>query len=128
MRTWPGTRASSPACSSGMVQTAGAFCTNWLRRNTPRAALLAPLAGLALAYLCLGFIFGVFQQAAIALAAHADLVYPLWLASQTSLSFAPRPAGYRRRRGAGGGAAVDAHLHRPYACSAGGETCICLMQ
>jgi hypothetical protein len=52
---------------SGIVQTAGAFCTDWLRRNTPRAALLSPLAGLALAYLCLGFIFGVFQQAAIAL-------------------------------------------------------------
>jgi AGZA family xanthine/uracil permease-like MFS transporter len=52
---------------SGMVQTAGAFCTNWLRRNTPRAALLSPLAGLALAYLCLGFVFGVFQQPAIAL-------------------------------------------------------------
>src|SRR6202789_4002195 len=52
---------------SGIVQTVGAFCTDWLRRNTPRAALLAPLAGLALAYLCLGFIFGVFQQAAIAL-------------------------------------------------------------
>ncbi len=52
---------------SGMVQTAGAWCTDWLRRNTPRAALLAPLAGLALAYLCLGFIFGIFQQPAIAL-------------------------------------------------------------
>jgi adenine/guanine/hypoxanthine permease len=52
---------------SGLVQTAGAFCTDWLRRNTPRAALLAPLAGLALAYLCLGFIFGVFAQPAIAL-------------------------------------------------------------
>jgi adenine/guanine/hypoxanthine permease len=52
---------------SGVVQTGGAFCTHWLRRNTPRAALLAPLAGLALAYLCLGFVFGVFQQAAIAL-------------------------------------------------------------
>ena len=52
---------------SGMVQTAGATCADWVRRNTPRAALLAPLAGLALAYLCLGFIFGVFQQAAIAL-------------------------------------------------------------
>lgn len=52
---------------SGIVQTGGAFCTHWLRRNTPRAALLAPLAGLALAYLCLGFVFGVFQQAAIAL-------------------------------------------------------------
>jgi AGZA family xanthine/uracil permease-like MFS transporter len=52
---------------SGIVQTAGAFCTDWLRRNTPRAALLAPLAGLGLAYLCLGFVFGVFQQAAITL-------------------------------------------------------------
>jgi AGZA family xanthine/uracil permease-like MFS transporter len=52
---------------SGVVQTAGAFCTDWLRRHTPRAALLCPLAGLALAYLCLGFIFGVFDQAAIAL-------------------------------------------------------------
>jgi adenine/guanine/hypoxanthine permease len=53
---------------SGVVQTAGAFCTDWLRRHTPRAALLCPLAGLALAYLCLGFIFGVVEQAAIALA------------------------------------------------------------
>lgn len=52
---------------SGVVQTAGAFCTDWLRRHTPRAALLCPLAGLALAYLCLGFIFGVFEQAAIAM-------------------------------------------------------------
>ena len=52
---------------SGVVQTAGAFCTDWLRRHTPRAALLCPLAGLALAYLCLGFVFGVFNQAAIAL-------------------------------------------------------------
>jgi len=48
--------------TSGLVQTAGATCTDWLRRNTPRAALLSPLAGLALAYLCLGFVFGVFQQ------------------------------------------------------------------
>ena len=52
---------------SGVLQTLGAFGTDWLRRNTPRAALLAPLAGLALAYLCLGFIFGVFAQAGIAL-------------------------------------------------------------
>lgn len=52
---------------SGLVQSAGAFCTDWLRRHTPRAALLCPLAGLALAYLCLGFIFGVIQQAAVAL-------------------------------------------------------------
>jgi len=59
---------------SGVVQTAGAFGTDWLRRHTPRAALLCPLAGLALAYLCLGFVFGVFQQPAVALL-HFDL-YP----------------------------------------------------
>ncbi len=52
---------------SGIVQTIGAWCTDWLRRYTPRAALLSPIAGLALAYLCLGFIFGVLQQPAIAL-------------------------------------------------------------
>jgi len=52
---------------SGVVQTAGAFCMDWFRRHTPKAALLAPLAGLSIAYLCLGFVFGVFQQAGIAL-------------------------------------------------------------
>ena len=52
---------------SGAVQTAGAFGTDWLRRHTPRAALFCPLAGLALAYLCLGFVFGVFQHPAVAL-------------------------------------------------------------
>jgi AGZA family xanthine/uracil permease-like MFS transporter len=52
---------------SGVVQTAGAFCTDWLRRSTPRAALLCPLAGIALAFLCLGFIFGVFEVPAIGL-------------------------------------------------------------
>ncbi len=46
---------------SGVVQTAGAFCTDWLRRHTPRAALLCPLAGTAMAFLCLGFILRVFQ-------------------------------------------------------------------
>ena len=53
--------------ASGVVQTLGAFCTNWLRQHTPRAALLCPLAGIALAYLCLGFIFGVFDKPAVAL-------------------------------------------------------------
>jgi AGZA family xanthine/uracil permease-like MFS transporter len=52
---------------SGAVQTAGGFGTDWLRRHTPRAALLCPLAGLSLAYLCLGFVFGVFQHPAVAL-------------------------------------------------------------
>ena len=52
---------------SGLVQTAGAFCTDWLRRNTPRAALLCPLAGIAMAFLCLGFVLRIFQTPELAL-------------------------------------------------------------
>ena len=52
---------------SGIVQTAGAFCTDWLRRHTPRAALLCPLAGIAIAFLCLGFILRIFQTPELAL-------------------------------------------------------------
>lgn len=52
---------------SGVIQTTGAFCTDWLRRNTPRAALLCPLAGIALAFLCLGFILRIFQAPGLAL-------------------------------------------------------------
>jgi AGZA family xanthine/uracil permease-like MFS transporter len=52
---------------SGVVQTAGAFCTDWLRRHAPRAALLCPLAGLAIAFLCLGFVLRIFQTPELAL-------------------------------------------------------------
>ncbi|MBZ5662538.1 MAG: NCS2 family permease [Acidobacteriia bacterium] len=52
---------------SGIVQTAGAFCTDWLRRHTPRAALLCPLAGIAIAFLCLGFVLQIFQTPELAL-------------------------------------------------------------
>ena len=52
---------------SGIVQSASAFCIDWLRRTTPLAALLCPLAGLAMAFLCLGFIFGIFEIPAVAL-------------------------------------------------------------
>lgn len=52
---------------SGVVQTVSSFCINWLRRTTPLAALLCPLAGLAMAFLCLGFVFGIFQVPAVAL-------------------------------------------------------------
>jgi AGZA family xanthine/uracil permease-like MFS transporter len=52
---------------SGIVQSISAFCIDWLRRTTPLAALLCPLAGLAMAFLCLGFIFGIFEIPAVAL-------------------------------------------------------------
>jgi adenine/guanine/hypoxanthine permease len=52
---------------SGIVQSVGAFCTDGLRRHTPRAALLCPLAGLAIAFLCLGFVLRIFQTPELAL-------------------------------------------------------------
>jgi len=38
-----------------------------LRRHTPRAALLCPLAGIAIAFLCLGFVLRIFQTPELAL-------------------------------------------------------------
>jgi adenine/guanine/hypoxanthine permease len=58
---------------SGIIQVLGAFCTDWLRRTTPRAALLCPLAGIALTFLCLNFIFGVFQSPLIGIVPMAVL-------------------------------------------------------
>jgi AGZA family xanthine/uracil permease-like MFS transporter len=52
---------------SGLIQTGGAFCTDWLRRITPPAALLSPIAGVALAFLSLSFVVQIFQQPQLSL-------------------------------------------------------------
>lgn len=52
---------------SGVIQTLGAFCTGWLRRCTPPAALLSPIAGVALAFLSLSFVVQIFQQPLLSL-------------------------------------------------------------
>ena len=41
----------------GLIECAGAFAGGWIRRLTPRAALLSTLAGIALAFLALDFFF-----------------------------------------------------------------------
>ncbi len=41
----------------GLIECAGAFVGAWIRRVTPRAALLSTLAGIALAFLVLDFFF-----------------------------------------------------------------------
>ncbi len=51
---------------SGLMEIGGAFCGDWLRRNTPRAALLAALAGIAITFIAMGFVFQVFATAAVA--------------------------------------------------------------
>lgn len=52
---------------TGLLEVAGAFCADWLRRNTPRAALLCPLAGIALTFLTGAFSFQIFSQPLIGL-------------------------------------------------------------
>ena len=51
---------------SGLMEVAGAFGGDWLRRHTPRAALLAALAGIAVTFIAMGFVFQVFATPAVA--------------------------------------------------------------
>ncbi len=51
---------------SGVMETAGAFVGDWLRRHTPRAALLTALAGVAITFIAVGFIFQIFAQPLVA--------------------------------------------------------------
>src|SRR5579862_5358948 len=54
-------RAGLLACFlSGVMEVAGAFCGDWLRRHTPRAALLSALAGIAVTLIAMGFVFQLF--------------------------------------------------------------------
>jgi AGZA family xanthine/uracil permease-like MFS transporter len=45
---------------SGVMEIIGAFCGDWLRRHTPRAALLSALAGIAVTLIAMGFVFQLF--------------------------------------------------------------------
>lgn len=52
---------------SGIMETAGAFVGDWLRKNTPRAALLSALAGIAITFIAMAFTFQIFASPAIAI-------------------------------------------------------------
>ncbi|MCF7707996.1 MAG: NCS2 family permease [Verrucomicrobia bacterium] len=52
---------------SGILETAGAFAGDWIRRHTPRAALLSALAGIAIAFISMNFFFQIFASPQIAL-------------------------------------------------------------
>lgn len=52
---------------SGVMETGGAFVGDWIRRHTPRAALLAALAGVAITFISMGFVFQIFAAPAIAI-------------------------------------------------------------
>jgi AGZA family xanthine/uracil permease-like MFS transporter len=56
------------ACiASGVFELAGAFIGDRVRRYTPRAALLSALAGVAITFISMGFVFQIFARPWIAL-------------------------------------------------------------
>lgn len=52
---------------SGVIESAGAFFGNWFRKSTPRATLLSALAGIAITYIAMGFVFQLFASPVVAL-------------------------------------------------------------
>ena len=51
----------------GLIEIGASFCGAWVRRHTPRAALLSALAGAAITFISMGFIFQIFSSPLIAL-------------------------------------------------------------
>ncbi len=71
---------------SGLIETAGGFLAGWVRRITPRAALLSTLAGIAIGFISMEFILRSFDRPLVALA-------PLALVLVTYLSRVRWPGG-----------------------------------
>lgn len=56
------------ACfGSGLIELGGAFMVERLRKSTPRAALLSTLAGIALTFISLGFLFRAYAHPVVGL-------------------------------------------------------------
>jgi adenine/guanine/hypoxanthine permease len=53
---------------SGLIEMAGALVAEAVRRLTPRAALLSALAGIAVSFIAMDFLFRIFAQPLVALA------------------------------------------------------------
>jgi len=61
-------QAGLVACvGSGLIESAGAFVAERIRRSSPRAALLSTLAGIALGFISLGFLFRTFAHPVVGL-------------------------------------------------------------
>ena len=55
------------AClGSGVIEFGGAFVAGWIRRSTPRPAMLATLAGIAVGFISMPFIFRAFGNPLLA--------------------------------------------------------------
>ena len=66
---------------SGLIEIAGAFIAESVRRVTPRAALLSALAGIAITFISMDFTFKIFAQPLVALVPMA-LIFVAYFAQQ----------------------------------------------
>ncbi len=56
------------ACAgSGLIEFFGAFVAEWVRRHTPRAALLSTLAGIAIGFIAMKFALEIFAAPTVAM-------------------------------------------------------------
>jgi AGZA family xanthine/uracil permease-like MFS transporter len=68
-------QAGLAACvGSGLIELGGAFVAERLRKATPRAALLGTLAGIALTFISIGFLFRAYARPLIGLSTLAIVV------------------------------------------------------
>ena len=66
-RRWRGTRAWWPCFGSGAIELLGSTVAERVRSSTPRAALLSTLAGIALTFIAIGFLFRAYARPIIGL-------------------------------------------------------------
>jgi adenine/guanine/hypoxanthine permease len=61
-------QAGMVAClGSGLIEFFGAFVAEWIRRRTPRAALLSTLAGIAIGFISMKFALEIYQRPLVAM-------------------------------------------------------------
>lgn len=110
---------------SGVMEIIGAFIGDALRRHAPRAALLSSLAGIAITFIAMGFVFQIFATPSLGLLPMliilvcyaAKLKLPLGLPAGfvavvvgTILAWALRAAGLAPVTPPSGAAAIGFHL------------------
>jgi AGZA family xanthine/uracil permease-like MFS transporter len=68
-RAW---RMGLVAClGSGIIELAGAFIAPWIRKHTPRAALLSTLSGIAIGFISMKFCLDIWSKPVVAMAPFA---------------------------------------------------------
>lgn len=67
------------AClGSGLIEFFGSFVAGWIRRRTPRAALLSTLAGISIGFISMTFALQIFQRPLVAMLPLAIILISLF--------------------------------------------------